>query len=396
MLEDFFSNVSVFASDVDRAFWVSTIISLLMFVIVIGAMLYFAFKYHHTKVKDEDIQNIKHNLALEIAWTVIPTILLMVIFYYGYTSLKQVRTMPENAFTVEVLAKRWSWTFTYPNGKVTSELYVPKNENVVLNMTAPRNDVLHSFYVPVFRTKEDVVPGKITKLWFNATKIGRYDVECAEYCGTRHSYMLTKVDVMDKEKFDTWYASDKRSPYEKKGEKSEGAILFESLGCNGCHSMDGSVIVGPSLKDFAKDDMYLKDAIMKPNKDIAEGYPADVMPDMSAMINEKQLLELMKFIRGEDKISQGEVLFEQSGCNGCHSIDTTTIVGPGLKALFNKQRVLSDGTKVIADEVYLKNSILKPDKQVVKGFSPGIMTSFEAVLKEKEVDEIIKYLKVIK
>ena len=396
MLDGFFDNVSVFASDVDRAFWVSTTISIVMFVLVIGFMFFFAFKYHHSRVKDEDIENIEDHIGLEVAWTVIPTLLLMVIFYYGYTSLQQLRTMPEDAFNIEVLGKRWSWTFTYPNGKVTSELYVPKDKNILLTMTAPVNDVLHSFYVPVFRTKEDVIPGRESKLWFNATKIGRYDVECAEYCGTRHSFMLTKVDVMEQENFDDWYGSDKRTPYEKKEEKSEGAILFESLGCNGCHSMDGSVIVGPSLKDLDASEQYIKDAIMTPNRDIAEGFPPDVMPDMSAMINEKQLVELVKFIKGEDKVSLGEVLFEQSGCTGCHSIDESTLVGPGLKGVFNKERVFIDGTRLIADEAYLKNSILRPNEHVVEGFSPGIMTSFETILKEEEVDEIVNYIKALK
>lgn len=294
--ENLLSNVSVFTSAVDMAFLLSTII-----LIVIGTILLFAFKYHNTKVKDENIKKIEDNLSLRIAWIVIPTILLMVIFYYAYTSLKQFTTMPEDAFTIDVLGKKCSVSFTYPNGKITSELYVPKNRDIVLNITASKNDVLHSFNIPVFLTKEDVIPGKTTKLWFNASKIGRYDIECAEYSETRSS-MLTKVDVMNKDKFDEWYASEKYSPYEKKEDKSEGAILFESFSCNTCHSMDGSIIDGPSLKDIDAVDSYLRESIMEPNKYIVEGYPPNIMPDMSDIINEKQLIELIKFINGTDKL----------------------------------------------------------------------------------------------
>ena len=198
MLEGFNQDVSTFSADIDRAFWITTGISLGIFLLITGLIIYFIFRYHHSKVKPTEIRNIKNYLVLEITWTVIPAILFFIIFYYGYSAFRQIRTMPKDAFTVDVLGKRWSWTFTYPNGKRTGELYVPQGENIRLRLHVPDNDVLHSLYVPAFRVKEDLVPGQENHLWFNATIPGRYDIQCAEYCGTRHSYMLSKVEVMEK------------------------------------------------------------------------------------------------------------------------------------------------------------------------------------------------------
>ncbi|MCW8839049.1 MAG: cytochrome c oxidase subunit II, partial [Thiovulaceae bacterium] len=248
MLEGFNQDVSSFAADVDQAFWISVGISVAMFVLVVGLIVFFIFRYHHSKVEAKDIKNIKHHTPLEIAWTVIPTILLFIIFYYGYTAFRELRTMPKNAFEVDVLGKRWSWTFTYPNGKKSTELYVPMGENIILRLHAPTNDVLHSFYVPAFRVKEDVVPGVNSRLWFNATKIGRYDIQCAEYCGTGHSSMLSKVEVMEKKLFDEWYNSNKLSPHDKSAPTDAGEVLYKTLGCVACHSTDGSTVIGPSFK----------------------------------------------------------------------------------------------------------------------------------------------------
>lgn len=413
MLEGMSEQVSTFAADVDRAFWVSTIISFVMFVLVIGAMLFFVWKYHHSRVKPEDIENIEDNLGLEIAWTVIPTMLLMIIFYYGYEALKSVRTMPKTGFDVEVLAKRWSWSFIYPNGKRTSELYVPLNENIRLKMTVPANDVLHSFYVPAFRIKEDVIPAQITRLWFNANKTGRFNIECAEYCGTRHSFMLSFVDVMNKEDFDNWYKSEKLTPYDKEEEKSEGEVLFETLGCISCHSMDGSIIVGPSLKDIyskevsilkngktlkkIRDEKYLKESILTPNKEIVEGFFPDIMPPFKQQIDQKQLQALVLFIKGEKSgPSKGQILFETRGCTGCHSLDASVIVGPSLKGIFMRETNIQGLGKVISDEAYIRNSILNPNRQIVEGFPAGVMIPYKDILSEDDVKEIILYLKEIK
>lgn len=191
-LSGFNTMAATFSADVDQAFWINFWISVVLGLSVIIPMFYFAWKYSADKVKDEDIENVIHNTPLEIAWTLIPTAMLMVLFYYGYTSMRALRTMPaeSQSIVVELEGKKWSWMHTYPantNGFVhkSAELYVPVNKNVILKMHAPINDVIHSYFVPAFRMKEDVVPGRVTKQWFNVTELGTYDVECAEYCGTR-------------------------------------------------------------------------------------------------------------------------------------------------------------------------------------------------------------------
>jgi cytochrome c oxidase subunit 2 len=441
MLEGFEKEAATFAADVDRAFWITTGISLAMFLLVAGLMVYFIVRYHHSRVKPDEIRNIKDHVGLEIAWTVIPTILLFVIFYYGYTAFRAVRTLPEDAFIVDVLGKRWSWTFTYPNGKRTAELYVPSGENIRLLLHAPEDDVLHSFYIPAFRVKEDVVPGRETHIWFKATEPGRYDIQCAEYCGMRHSYMLSKVEVMEKAAFDAWYASDRLNPHETGAPKGEGEVLYKTLGCSGCHSLDGSIIVGPSFKglfgkkvravtggtvrEIVADEAYLCHAIREPGADVAEGFPEGVMPDLSDQISEEQMDAIIAFIKEQgapesEDVSRpkaepaaapeaktevpagpvdGATLFNTKGCVACHSLDGSKKVGPSLKGIYRSpQKVVTNGKtrEVIADEAYLRDSIRNPDADVLEGFRPGLMPPFGKTLSPGEVDALVNYLKEIK
>ena len=444
MLEGFNEDVSTYAADVDRAFWITTGISAAMFVLVAGLMAFFIIRYHHSRVDPGEIRNIKDHLGLEIAWTVIPTILLFVIFYYGYTSFRELRTMPKDAFTVDVLGKRWSWTFTYPNGKQSDELYVPADKNIRLLLHAPDGDVLHSFYIPAFRVKEDVVPGRETHIWFNATKPGRYDIECAEYCGVGHSKMLTKVEVMPAADFDAWYASDKLSPHDTGAPRSIGEMLYKTLGCASCHSLDGSIIVGPSFaglfgkkvtvltggkpRETVVDDAYLARAVRQPGADVAEGFPDGVMPDLSAQIDEGQLKALIDFIKQQASpeaaapapaaaaksapeaavppapetpeasagLPDGATLFKTKGCTACHSLDGTKKLGPTLRGLYGSRlTVVTDGKnrEVTADDAYLHTAIETPNADIVEGFPAGIMPAFGKMLSPAEIDALVAYLK---
>jgi cytochrome c oxidase subunit 2 len=457
MLEGFDREASTFAADVDRAFWITNGISAAMFLLVAGLMVYFIVRYHHSRVRPEEIRNIKDHVPLEIAWTVIPTMLLFVIFYYGYTAFREVRTMPEEAFTVEVLGKRWSWTFAYPNGKRTAELYVPAGENIRLRLQAPADDVLHSFYVPAFRVKEDVVPGRETRLWFNSAVPGRYDIECAEYCGTGHSRMLSKVEVMEKTAFDAWYAGDRLSPHDTGAPTGEGELLYKTLGCSGCHSLDGSVVVGPSfrglfgekvrvvtgskVRETVADEAYLRSSVRNPNADVVEGFPEGVMPNLSEQISEKQMESIIAFIKDQtapeahaapdgaagpsakpaaEPVTEitteaepaepgppetepgpidGSVLFKTKGCVACHSLDGSRKVGPSLKGIYRStQKVVTGGKtrEVTADEAYLRDSIRNPNADVVEGFRPGLMPPFGKTLSSGEVDALVNYLKEVK
>lgn len=305
MLEGFNTSATTIASHIDQAFWVHIWISVALFCSVVLPMLYFAWKYRESNVKDEEIENFTHHTGLEITWTVIPTIMLMVFFWYGYDSMKTARTMPDasTSIVVDLEGKKWSWNYTYPanaNGYVhkSAELFVPKGQNVILSMSAPINDVIHSYYVPAFRMKEDVVPGRVTKQWFNSDAIGVYDVECAEYCGTRHSYMYSKIHVMEPSEYAAWFESDKRTPGAEDVVISKGQELYESNGCNGCHSVaDDSILVGPSLKGITAkyDAAYLKDAIVNPDKDVPEGFYPGVMPAFS--MSDEEVSELLDYLK---------------------------------------------------------------------------------------------------
>ena len=387
MLEGFAgSSAATFAKDINDAIEINLWLSIVLFFSVIGPMVYLAWKYRESNVRDEDIENITHHTGLEITWTVVPTIMLMVFFWYGYDSMRVLRTMPEKstAISIAVEGKKWSWNYTYPanaNGYVhkTAEMYVPKDQNIILNMHAPINDVIHSFFVPAFRMKEDVVPGRITKQWFNSPIIGNYDVECAEYCGTRHSYMLSKIHVISRADYDTWFNSEKRTPGAEDKKISKGQEIYESNGCNGCHSIeDDSVLVGPSLMGITdkRSPAYLKDALLHPNKDVPKGFSAGVMPAFA--LSDKEINELLQFFNNTEK---GEALYEENGCNGCHSIDDDSIlVGPSLKGISAKY-----------DNTYLMNAIKTPNKDVPAGFTAGVMPPF--AFSDADLKEIVKYLK---
>ncbi len=187
--------------------------SIFLFIIAISAgllllitllMIIFIFKYHKNK-HPQAIDTHEHPF-LEITWTVIPTILVLCMFYYGMIGYNNMRNPPKDSFVIKVTGRQWEWGFEYPNTKKTKELYVPQNKPIKLLMTSL--DVIHSFFIPAFRVKMDLMPGRETFLWFKAEKLGDYDVFCAEYCGLLHSKMLSKVHVMDEQKFNNWYVTN--------------------------------------------------------------------------------------------------------------------------------------------------------------------------------------------
>lgn len=409
--------VSSFSENIDDTFIIVTGITLLLFVVTVGSMLYFVYKYNSNKVPKEDAKNIKHYTPIEIAWTVIPTILMMIVFYYGLESLKVQRTMPkdENAVVVNVLAQRWFWTFEYENGKKSNELTIPVNKDIKLLMTAPATDVLHAFFVPAFRVKEDILPGSETRLWFNINKEGKYDIQCAEYCGTRHSYMRSYVNVVSNEEFKTFITPKKEVVLR------DAPTLLSDYGCIGCHSSDGTVLVGPSFKDMynsevtvttnnkkrviKRDENYLRNSIINPNEDIVENFPPNMMPSFKGQINDKDLETIINHFKGvkkETKTTKPKIdafaLIQNNGCIGCHSMDGSKIVGPSFKDIYNRKvKVIRDNKtiEIISDESYLKTSILDSKKDVVESYG-NIMPSFQGVLKDEEVDAIVEYLKTVK
>ena len=306
------NGVSTYAADIDRASLIVHGLSIFLLLVIVISMFIFAYKYSAKRHKPEDTKNIKHYTPVEIAWTVIPTILMMIMFYYGIDTLKKQRTIPENSMVVQVEGKKWEWNFEYENGKKTDKLYITVHTDVVLEMTAPKNDVTHSFYVPAFRNKEDVIPGKITKTWFNINRMGTYDIECAEYCGTRHSYMLSHVVAISKDKFDKWYKSDALTPDmlgKAVAKVDPGLLKLKQNGCMSCHSTEPIKLVGPSFAGIygrtvktntnpnqISDDIYLRNAILNPNKDIVDGY-AGIMPSYEGVLTDVDIEEMIEYLK---------------------------------------------------------------------------------------------------
>ncbi len=303
---------SSYGKEVDNTFWFIFWISLFFFLIIQIAMFYFIIKYRNRK--EEEVANIEGNNVLEIVWTIIPTIILIVIFFYGvYVFDNFQRRPPANAMEIKVIAHQWWWEFQYPNGYSTRDtLVVPLNKPVKLVMTS--QDVIHSFFVRNFRIKEDAVPGRYTWLWFKATEVGIYEVQCAEYCGTLHSKMIGYIKVIDREEFNNWLASVSKemeltatlSPAER------GKRLIQNKGCTACHSIDGSPLVGPTFKGLygheavvveggtekkvVADENYLRESILNPNAKIVKGFQA-IMPSYQGQLSENDILDIIEYLK---------------------------------------------------------------------------------------------------
>jgi cytochrome c oxidase subunit 2 len=271
-------------------------------------MVYFLFKYNKKRHPKADT-SITGNNKLEIIWTVIPTIIVMIMFYYGWAGFSPMRNVPKDAIAVKAVARMWSWTFEYPNGKKSDKLIVPFNKPVKLDLTSV--DVIHSLYVPAFRIKEDVVPGRNNMMWFAANKLGSYDLFCAEYCGLRHSYMFTTVEVVDDAAWQEWI----KTP-EGESDLDKVAVGFNVIkmnGCVACHSSDGTKLVSNSFKgiwgkthkvitdgkerDIVVDAEYIKKSVYEPNADIVVGYNPGMMSSYKGQISEEEISQIAEYIK---------------------------------------------------------------------------------------------------
>jgi cytochrome c oxidase subunit II len=306
-----FSGYSNFSSGVDTAFAVITGISLFFLIGITAVIIYFIIRYN--KKSNPVASEIEGSNKLEIIWTVIPVILVLFMFWLGWSSYIPMRKVPADAMKVKVVAQMWSWRFEYENGKIDDTLFVPVNKPVVLNMESV--DVIHSLYIPAFRIKEDVVPGKDNYMWFKSLVPGTYDLFCAEYCGLRHSYMGTVVEVVDQATFDKYYASGpvKLDSAAAAIPGAEGKLLVEQKGCIACHSADGTKMVGPSYKgifghkvvvetdgkerEITVDDEYLKRSILEANADVVKGFPKGSMPDYKSQLNDEQVEKIIEYIK---------------------------------------------------------------------------------------------------
>jgi cytochrome c oxidase subunit 2 len=206
-----FDGVSNFSQATDFTFLFTLIVSVFFLLLVTFLMIFFVIKYN--RKRNPVAKNISHNTTLEIVWTAIPLILVLAMFWLGWRDYLKQEAVPEKAYTIDVTARMWVWSFKYPNGKETDTLYVPVNTDVVLNLKS--TDVNHAFYVPKFRIKKDVYPNQSRKLWFNSKELGSFDIACAEYCGLNHSYMYNKVVVLPQNEFYAWVDSEDKYPVRK-------------------------------------------------------------------------------------------------------------------------------------------------------------------------------------
>jgi len=389
---------------VDIAFYYIIGISIFILIGIVLTMLYFLYKY--SRKRNPEPADIKGNLLAEILWTIIPTLIAISMFIVGWDSFRALRSVPENALSVDVEARMWSWKFTYPQGFSSDELYIPLDKPVKLNITS--KDVIHSFYAPAYRIKVDAVPGMNTYTWFNPTKEGVFDIYCAEYCGVGHSDMMSKIHVVSSEKYEEFINEKLR--------EEESAVtlpkLLNKYSCTDCHSLDGTVLVGPTLKDIYEKEVtviengkektvtadkdYLRESILNPSQKVVKGFDA-IMSSYKDDISEKDLENMISLFAGENvsesKIN-GRKVAEDSGCFGCHSTDGSVTVGPSFKGMYQSKEVVKrDGKKVeiVVDEQYLRDSIQFPGNDIVEGFDP-MMPPYNN-LSEEELDALIYYIK---
>jgi len=310
MFSNEMNDASNFVKGVDTSFIVIFGIITFFLIGITATMIYFVFKYQ--KSKHPKAEQIHGDLKLEIIWTLVPTALVMVMFYFGWMGYKPMKEVPDDAFTIKSVGRMWNWQFKYENGKVTDTLYVPKDRAVKLDLVAL--DVLHSLYIPAFRLKQDMVPGKEQFMWFVAGREGDFDLFCTEYCGLSHSSMTTSVVVMDEEKFDKWYIDTTRvEPVISDKPGAMGLRIVKKNGCLACHSLDGSKILGPTWKglfgskeivltkgverEVTVDSAYVLNSIYNPNDDIVKGFKKGLMLSYKNELNEEDIKEIIVFMK---------------------------------------------------------------------------------------------------
>jgi cytochrome c oxidase subunit 2 len=251
--------------------------------------------------------HLTHNLTLEVVWTVIPTFIVIGIFFWGAAGYMESAVAPADAMEISVTAQKWSWAFEYPDGsKWVKEMRVPEGRSIKLVMTSV--DVLHDFYIPDMRVKHDVIPNRYTEVWFKPEAKGTYHVACAEYCGKSHSDMSATIKVVSEADYQKWL---QEGPDEWKTMEPEklGKMVYEQKGCNNCHSVDGSKNQGPTWKGiyghkgkftdgtaYEADEAYITESINYPAKHIVEGY-SNVMPSFEGLIRPIEMKGLIAYMK---------------------------------------------------------------------------------------------------
>lgn len=304
-------DASNYVSTFNTAFYFIVGVSLLLLVGLTFTMLYFVFRYN--RKKNKTATQIEGNTLLEITWTVVPILLALLMFYYGWQGWKPMNKPPANAMKITATARMWSFSFLYENGKQSPDLVVPVNTPVKINLVSL--DVIHSLFIPAYRIKSDIVPGREKVMWFIPQTEGDYDLYCAEYCGLRHSYMKAIVKVLSKEKYTAWYGDTTSLANAAEGSipGAQGLDIMKIQGCLACHSSDGSKIVGPTYLNLfgsqqvvirngvevsvTVDEEYIKKAIFDPNAEIVKGYPKGLMQSYNGKISDEDISKIIEYLK---------------------------------------------------------------------------------------------------
>jgi cytochrome c oxidase subunit II len=316
------------AGEVDSIYSFLLISSLISFILLIGGLFYFIYKYQR-KTSNDKTAYITHDHTLEFVWSFVPFVIFMFVFFWGWKVYHDMRHVPEGALEVQVMAKKWDWRFLYKSGKVVTSgiddngarlpatLVVPAGRPVKLIMASEKineaskdpsdRPVLHSFFIPSARIKQDLVPGRFTMLWFNFDQPGDYWVFCAEFCGAGHSAMKALIKAVPEADFDKWLSAESGGALSL---ADQGKALYASKACVGCHSADGSRVVGPSFKHLwgskheveggvtvTVDENYVRESILNPNAKIVKGYPSGVMPVFAGQLSDDEISAIIEFIK---------------------------------------------------------------------------------------------------
>ena len=296
---------STMAPQVDHLLYYLLAVSVFFSVLIFVAILYFAVKYRRKSELELPPQVLNHSgsLALELTWTIIPAALTMVMFVWGASLYMKMRIPPDDALEVYVVGKQWMWKVQHMEGqREINELHIPLGRPIKLIMTS--EDVIHSFFVPAFRTKQDVLPGRYTTEWFQPSKAGRYHLFCAEYCGTKHSGMIGWIYVMEPSDYQAWLSGGRAM-----GSMAEnGEKLFRDLACINCHHLNDQgrcpnlvglfnqpvqLSTGQTIK---ADEAYIRESILNPNAKVVAGFQP-IMPTFQGLVTEEGVLQLVEYIK---------------------------------------------------------------------------------------------------
>ncbi|TQV86771.1 c-type cytochrome [Exilibacterium tricleocarpae] len=446
---------------IDDTLLITAVICGIFFVGILLFMAYAIFRYRHREGHRAHYE--PENKKLEWWLISITTVGICGMLAPGLFVYSDFVHVPDDAHVVEAVGQQWQWSYRFPgdDGELGTvdikhitfdnpfgiDLSDPKGQDDILvssnevhlpldrpvKMLLRSKDTLHNFYVPQFRVKMDTVPGLVTYFWFTPTKVGEYEVLCAEYCGVGHATMRGRVVVESEAAFRDWLS---RQPTvaeavvkDTGGSLAEqGRQLAEGLGCLACHSTDGSQSLGPgwlglygkteTLVDGSTvivDEAYLKESILAPNAKLVQGYPAVMVPyDLS----EAELNLLVAYTRSlagagpdaepgdepspppqgalepapGDAAARGRALAQAQGCLVCHSLDGSRGLGPTWKGMYGKTETLADGSTVVVDEAYLRESILEPNAKLVDGYPP-VMQPYP--LSDAQLDDLIAFTKAI-